>query len=72
MVVDGRITYCGSQNCADPEFRIKPKFAPWVDIMVRFEGPIAPQNQMIFLRDWIVESGDDPGEPRCPAPFNRR
>ncbi len=41
VVIDGRITYCGSQNCADPEFRVKPKYAPWVDAVIRFEGPIA-------------------------------
>jgi hypothetical protein len=41
LVIDGRITYCGSQNCADPEFLIKAKYAPWVDAMMRFEGPIA-------------------------------
>ena len=23
VVIDDRITYCGSQNCADPEFRIR-------------------------------------------------
>lgn len=28
VVIDDWITYCGSQNCADPEFRVKPKFAP--------------------------------------------
>jgi cardiolipin synthase len=26
-VIDDWITYCGSQNCADPEFRIKA--TPW-------------------------------------------
>jgi len=41
VVIDDRITYCGSQNCADPEFRVKPKYAPWVDALMRFEGPIA-------------------------------
>lgn len=55
VVIDNRITYCGSQNCADPEFRVKPKYAPWVDIMVRFEGPIARQNQRLFLNDWMAE-----------------
>ena len=45
VVIDNHITYCGSQNCADPEFRIKAKYAPWVDAMMRFEGPIARQNQ---------------------------
>lgn len=36
-VIDGSIGYSGSQNCADPEFRVKPNFAPWVDIMLRVE-----------------------------------
>jgi cardiolipin synthase len=54
VVVDGRITYCGSQNCADPEFLVKAKFAPWVDAMIRFEGPIASQNQYLFASDWMT------------------
>ena len=41
LVIDERITYCGSQNCADPEFLVKAKYAPWVDAVMRFEGPIA-------------------------------
>ena len=59
VVIDDRITYCGSQNCADPEFRVKPKFAPWVDILVRFEGPIARQNQYIFIGDWMADIDED-------------
>src|SRR6266404_9366323 len=59
LVIDNRITYCGSQNCADPEFRIKAKFAPWVDAMIRFEGPIARQNQYLFASDWMVQMNDD-------------
>jgi len=54
LVIDNRITYCGSQNCADPEFRVKPKFAPWVDIMIRFEGPVVSQNQRLFAADWVL------------------
>ncbi|MCX7303895.1 MAG: cardiolipin synthase [Hyphomicrobiales bacterium] len=54
VVIDGTITYCGSQNCADPEFRVKARFAPWVDAMVRFEGPIAYQNQLLFAGDWMA------------------
>lgn len=53
-LIDGRICHCGSQNCADPEFRVKPKFAPWVDIMVRYEGPVARQMQLLFLQDWMT------------------
>jgi cardiolipin synthase A/B len=60
VVIDDRITYCGSQNCADPEFLVKAKFAPWVDAVVRFEGPIARQNQYLFASDWMTYVPDDP------------
>jgi cardiolipin synthase len=59
LVIDDRITYCGSQNCADPEFRIKPKFAPWVDAVIRFEGPVARQNQHLFVADWMSAVDED-------------
>jgi cardiolipin synthase len=59
MIVDNRIAWCGSQNCADPEFRIKPRFAPWIDIMSRWEGPAAAQSQYLFVSDWLGERGDD-------------
>ncbi len=77
VVIDNRLTYCGSQNCADPEFRIKAKFAPWVDAMMRFEGPIARQNQRLFASDWMEQVDEDlsgllrepwpPGPPGCSA-----
>jgi cardiolipin synthase len=59
VVIDDWITYCGSQNCADPEFRIKPKYAPWVDALMRFEGPIARQNQYLFASDWMAHVDED-------------
>lgn len=59
MVIDGNITYCGSQNCADAEFLPKPKYAPWVDAVLRFEGPIARQNQHLFISDWMTATNDD-------------
>ncbi len=72
VVVDHAVTYCGSQNCADPEFRIKAKYAPWVDAMIRFEGPIARQNQYLFAADWGAETGEDLGplldRPMAPLP----
>ena len=77
IVIDNYITYCGSQNCADPEFRIKAKFAPWVDALMRFEGPIARQNQHLFASDWMSQVDDNihdllrqpipPTEPGVPA-----
>ena len=59
-VIDGKIGYFGSRNCADPEFRVKPKYAPWVDIMLRIEGPIVAQNQMLFASDWLTENPNTP------------
>lgn len=62
VVIDNAITYCGSQNCADPEFRVKAKFAPWVDAVMRFTGPIAQQNQRLFATDWMSATGEDINE----------
>jgi len=59
VVIDNRITYTGSQNCADPEFLVKAKFAPWVDAVMRFEGPIARQNQHLFAGDWMANTNED-------------
>src|SRR4029077_12734148 len=59
VVIDNQITYCGSQNCADPEFLIKAKYAPWVDVMFRFEGPVARQNQHLFASDWMAQVNED-------------
>jgi cardiolipin synthase len=59
VVIDNQITYCGSQNCADPEFLIKAKYAPWVDAVIRFEGPIARQNQYLFAADWMAHVDED-------------
>ncbi len=59
-VIDGTITYCGSQNCADPEFLVKAKYAPWVDIMLRLTGPVVAQNQMLFASDWLTVKPETP------------
>lgn len=59
VVIDNRITYCGSQNCADEAFSPKPKYAPWVDLVMRFEGPIVHQNQLLFASDWMTYSDEN-------------
>ncbi|MCC0080160.1 MAG: PLDc N-terminal domain-containing protein [Rhodobacter sp.] len=59
FVIDGRIVHVGSRNCADPEFAIKPRFAPWVDILLRVEGPVAWQTQQLFVSDWAAHAGED-------------
>ncbi len=57
-LIDGRITYCGSQNCADAAFRVKARFAPWVDIMLRLQGPVVAQMQLLFVSDWAQATGE--------------
>ncbi|SUO93107.1 cardiolipin synthase [Suttonella ornithocola] len=57
-LIDGKIVYCGSQNCADEAFVVKAKYAPWVDIMLRLEGPIVTQTQLLFAADWQLASGE--------------
>ena len=59
LVIDNSITYCGSQNCADPEFLTKAKYAPWVDAVMRFTGPIVRQNQHVFASDWMAYNDED-------------
>jgi cardiolipin synthase A/B len=54
-IIDDRICYCGSQNCADAAFLPKARFAPWVDIMLRFEGPVVGQMQALFAWNWLTE-----------------
>ena len=49
----------GSQNTADPQFRIKAKYAPWIDVLLRCEGPVVRQAQHLFLGTWIAETGED-------------
>lgn len=73
VVIDNAIAFCGSQNCADPEFRVLAKFAPWVDIFLRCEGPIVRQAQWLFLSTWMAETGEEleslPSQHPLPAFF---
>ena len=56
VVIDGRVGWTGSRNMADAEFRLKPRFAPWVDVMARVAGPSVHDLQTIFVEDWLLEN----------------
>lgn len=62
VVIDGTVGFTGSRNCADMAFAVKPRFAPWIDILVRLEGPVVRQLQAAFLSDWISYTGHDLGD----------
>lgn len=52
-VIDGQILHCGSQNCTNFFYPIKPKYAPWIDVMVRFDGPVARQMDLLLRADMV-------------------
>lgn len=70
-VIDGRVAHVGSQNIVDADSR---KRITYEDLVMRLEGPIVSQLQVVFLADWYLESEtpisgphlwpdhDDPGE----------
>jgi cardiolipin synthase len=59
MVVDGVIAWMGSQNIADAGFAPKARYAPWVDCMVRVQGPLVRELQLVFVEDWYMEHKED-------------
>ena len=66
-LIDGRIAWVGSQNCADPEFAPKRRFGPWIDIMLRVQGPVVNQITLIFASDWCLAGPGDPSDFPLPA-----
>ncbi len=63
-VIDGWVAYTGSQNITDSSFGYRPliRVGPWIDATVRIAGPAAQALEIVFLRDWEIESGEKLGE----------
>lgn len=61
VVIDNNVAFTGSRNCADMAFSIKPRFAPWIDILLRVEGPVVRQLDSVFLQDWMSYTGQNLG-----------
>ncbi len=59
VVIDNVKGYVGSQNIADPAFAPKAKYAPWIDCMVRVQGPAVHDLQRLFLEDWYLDTGEN-------------
>ena len=58
IVIDDRVGYTGSQNLVDPRFfKQGAGVGPWVDAVVRVEGPAVTLLADIFELDWSVETG---------------
>jgi len=57
-VIDGKISYTGSQNLVDPRhFKQDEGVGQWIDAMLRIEGPAVEALGGIFLQDWEVTTG---------------
>src|SRR6478609_1105330 len=62
LVVDGRVAYSGSQNLIEPCYD-KPKNQKlgraWVELVVRVEGPVVKELNVVFATDWFTETGEN-------------
>ncbi len=56
VVIDGRVSYTGSQNIVDADYGHN-KVGAWRDIMMRIEGAGTLGVQTVFLEDWCAETG---------------
>jgi cardiolipin synthase A/B len=61
LIIDGKVGYTGSQNVTDDSFKFNPirRIGPWIDASLRIEGPAAAALEVVFLRDWYSEVGED-------------
>ncbi len=59
VVIDNRIGYIGSHNLASATFKVKRRFAPWVDATCRIEGLAVQSLQRVFIEDWWAETEED-------------
>jgi cardiolipin synthase len=57
-VIDGAVGYIGSHNLAARDFKVKARYAPWIDATVRVRGPVANDLQKIFAEDWYLETDE--------------
>ena len=62
MVVDGQVAFAGSQNLIEAGYD-KPKNhelgREWVELMMRLEGPVVRQLNVVFATDWFSETGEE-------------
>ena len=60
VVVDGTVAFTGSQNLIDRSYdspkNIK-RGLKWQELVTRVEGPAASALNVVFLSDWLIETG---------------
>lgn len=58
VVIDRSIGYIGSHNLAAKDFKVKERYAPWVDATMRVSGAAVNDLQKIFVEDWHLETDE--------------
>ncbi len=58
VVIDDVIGYIGSHNLAAKDFKVKERYAPWIDATMRVKGAVANDLQKIFVEDWFLETDE--------------
>ncbi len=59
VVIDRHTGYIGSHNLAAKDFKVKERYAPWIDATMRVSGPAANDLQKIFVEDWYLETDEE-------------
>ncbi len=57
VVIDGVVGYTGSLNMVQRDYHRKDDIV-YDELVVRVEGPIAAQLEVVFLNDWLAETGE--------------
>ncbi|WMY97576.1 MAG: cardiolipin synthase [Arsenophonus sp.] len=59
IIIDHNISYVGSMNMVDPYFFKKKKnIGPWIDILIRIQGPFSSVLSVMYAFDWEMETGE--------------
>jgi len=59
VVIDGKVAFTGSLNMVDPRFfKQDAGVGEWVDAMVRITGPAVKLLELVFVWDWLIETGE--------------
>jgi cardiolipin synthase len=65
VVVDGAVAFMGSQNLISRDYNSKKNIKrglKWHELVTRLDGPIVSQVNVVFLSDWLIETGEDLSE----------
>jgi cardiolipin synthase len=61
-VIDGRVGFMGSQNIIDKTYNKTKNIRRglgWKELMVRLEGPVVRQLELVFGNDWYAETEEN-------------